>query len=286
MEDTLDLLAEYGSPQSVNATAYTTYLNTTFSSLSPLVSHEYPLSAFNHTPFPAFYALTTIATAYEYKCPAYRGLTRAFEKGVPAWTYLFARTPSCPWTIPIASDPQAVKVLGATHTAEIPYVFANTGALPLPDGECNFSSAERDISTFLVNAWSGMAENGTPNGGANSSIFWPSFDPKTNLGVNVNGSVVPGHVDYSACALFDRIEEMMYNASVGENGGSAGANFSGGDGNSTGGGGGVASGTGAGGKGGLTPTSVASFTGDARGSVGNLVGVIALAIAVVGFEIL
>ncbi|KAK4696199.1 hypothetical protein P7C71_g1679, partial [Lecanoromycetidae sp. Uapishka_2] len=285
MEGTLDLLGEYGSPEAVNATAYTTYLTAEFGPLSNLVSQQYPLSAFNASPFPAYSALTTISTDYNYKCPAYRGLVRAFEKGIPAWTYFFARAPSCPWYALIPSDPQALESLGATHTAEIPYVFGNIYDLPLPDGSCNFTDAEKEISTFMVAAWSGMAANATPNGGA-SNITWPAFDPKTSLGIKINASVVPGVVDYSPCAFFDVIDGLIYNASVKANGGSTNANLSSSGGNSTATGTGLANGTAAGGKGVPSPTSVASFTGNARGSFANVVGAIVVGMTVVGLGML
>jgi carboxylesterase type B len=104
-------------------------------SAAPLIAKAYSLSAFNSTPFPAFFAMEAIITDVSYKGPTYRALNLTVQNGVPAWTYLWNHTPSCTWFDFIPR--QALTLLGATHTAEIPFVFGNLNNLPLPNGTCS-----------------------------------------------------------------------------------------------------------------------------------------------------
>lgn len=74
----------------VNATAYDTFLRENFDeSLVPLIQHTYPISAFNTTPLPAFYAISQVLTDAGFFCPSRRGLNTAIAKGIPVWTYLY-----------------------------------------------------------------------------------------------------------------------------------------------------------------------------------------------------
>ena len=103
------------------------------------------------------------------------------------------------------NDAQALSLLGATHTAEIPFVFGNLDNFPLPNGNCSFNAAERSIGSQLIEAWTSMAASGTPN---TSSLQWPLFTANETQGINVNStSVFAGDIDYSICAqLWDKID--------------------------------------------------------------------------------
>jgi len=200
MDSTLSIILDYGSPSTFNSTTYDSLLTDTFGNLSSLVAKAYPLSAFNSTPYPVYSAMVTVLTDQSFKCPAYRGLNVAQQKGIPSYTYLWAHTPSCPWYPNIPSE--ALPILGATHTSEIPFVFGALNNSPLPNGTCNFTSAEKSISAFMVAAWRSMAENGNPGPG------WPQFG-NTSLGINVVNSTSAGVVDYSSCAFFDKVNAMQ-----------------------------------------------------------------------------
>ena len=104
-------------------------------------------------------------------------------------------------------------MLGATHTAELPYVFGNVGDLPLPSGTCNLGPSEKAISTFLMSAWSSMATSAQPNP-KGVDAPWPAYDPVKTLGININASVVPGMVDYSVCTFWDLVYAGLNNASL------------------------------------------------------------------------
>ena len=203
MEGTLFTLAVWPNPASATAANYTAFLQRSFNSSAALVESTYPLSAFNNTPFPAFYAITTVYTQYNFLCPAYRGLNQAVQKGKPVWTYLWNHGPTCPWygNIPAA----AVPLLGATHTAEIPFVFNNVNNLPLPNGTCNLTSAEQALASQFVGAWSSMAANGNPG------TQWPAYQTNSSMGLNVANTSVAGMVDYSSCQFWDSIAASIAN---------------------------------------------------------------------------
>ena len=65
-----------------------------------------------------------------FACPARKVLTARQKHEAPTYTYLFDITPSCP--------PDEVR-LGASHTAELFFVFGITENLPPPIGRCDFT---------------------------------------------------------------------------------------------------------------------------------------------------
>ena len=196
---------------------YTKFIQSSFGSAAPSVAERYPLSAFNDTKFPAFYAMSDLLTDVEFKCPAYRGLDGAVQNGVGAFAYSWAHTPFCPW---FPAPEEAFAISGPTHTAEIPFVFAHTENLPPPNGNCNFTREEQDISARMVSAWSSMAATGNPS---NQGLQWPEFEPSTLLGVNINSSVTAGSIDFSNCDFWDSLDAAeLRNASLANNASTAG----------------------------------------------------------------
>lgn len=198
-----------GSLAGITADYYTTFLQDNFGSAASLVEKSYPMSMFNSTGYPGFFAISTVITESSYLCSAYRGLNRAVEKGIPVWTYLFSHQPSCMWLQGIQST--ALPLLGATHTVDIPYVFGNLANIPAPDGSCNSTSAEVAISSVLINAWTAMAAKGNPSTGG---FYWPAYgNSSSSLGINIVNSTTVGVVDYSHCALWDQVNEILLNSS-------------------------------------------------------------------------
>lgn len=220
MEGTLLILSRSGvtGPQDITEAVYLAYLNSTYGSGASTVAEQYPVSAFNSTPFPAFYALVQVYTATSFWCPALAGLERAAQKGVPVWTYRWGQAPSCPWYN--VFPPGVLPIFGAAHTAEIPFVFANVDNNPPPDGTCSFTAAEKSLSRQMVGFWTSMAANGYPGS------VWPQFQTDGTPGINViNGSssVTPGMVDYSACSFLQQAgAAALGNSSAGATSSSAG----------------------------------------------------------------
>lgn len=211
MEYTLLILSLPGvtSPELITPEVYAGILKTTYGAAAPLVAQQYPVSAFNSTPFPAFYALVQVETESNFWCPAYQGLIKAAEKGIPAWTYRWGQAPNCPWytTIPRSVIPD---VFGASHTAEIPFVFNDIDSHPLVYPNCGFSENEISLSHQMVDFWTSMAAKGSPGGG------WPEFTAGSSQGINVvNGSaeVMPGAVDYSVCGFWNHVQEVVVQSS-------------------------------------------------------------------------
>jgi Carboxylesterase family len=195
----------------LTAANYTDFLQYNFGVAAPTIEKFYPLSAFNSTPLPAFYAIVYITTAVNFACPAYRGLMAAEKKGIPVYTYQFGHAPSCPWYASIPDSQQALSTLGSTHTAEIPFVFANTKDLPLPGGNCTFTSQEQEISAQLVAAWTSMAATANPS---SSLLAWPAWNSTSSLGINVLNSTAAGVVNYTICELWDTIAAEQINGTL------------------------------------------------------------------------
>ena len=207
-------------PQQATAANYTQFLTENFPpSAVPLIQRAYPLSSFNTTPYPAYEAITTALSAAAYVCPAGRGLATAAAHGTPVFTYRWAHVPSCPWLsfVPVPQTPR----LGATHTAEVPFVFGILDGLVPPNGTCDLTEGEHALGAFFSGAFTRMAATQMPG----DAEDWPAWMPDASLGVNIANTSSPGKVDYSACALWDRVYRMTIegngtmNGTVGAGGG-------------------------------------------------------------------
>jgi para-nitrobenzyl esterase len=89
-----------------------------------------------------------------YRCPVVAELAWHAAAGNPAYEYQFDRA---------APGREAA---GATHGAEVPYVFGRLGA--------NYAAADHDLSAAMQTYWTNFAKSGNPNG-ANLPT-WPKFD--------------------------------------------------------------------------------------------------------------
>jgi carboxylesterase type B len=201
------VLGHYGtSVTNITEADYDQFLSVSFGPLATTVNKTYPWSAFEeYSPLQGFIAMTTIYTDNSFKCPASRGLKAAASKGIDAWAYSFNHTDSCAWFPSIPSDPRELPVFGASHTSDIPFVFAQTKNLPRPNGSCNFTAAEDAISNFVVSAWTSMAENGRP---ANSSV-WPAWTPTGSEGITITNTVSTGPLNMTECEFWDNIIDEL-----------------------------------------------------------------------------
>ena len=203
-EGTFDVLGMYLTKvANITQADYNEFLENGFGPLAASVNETYPWSAFEAaSSFPGLAAMSTIITDYSYKCPAYRALQKAAANGIDAWAYNFNHTPSCVWYNGIPNSAEALALLGATHTSEIPYIFGWTNGLPRPDGSCNFTASEVDISDFMLGAWSNMAANGRPG----NSSQWPVWTANSSIGITIGESVTAGPLNYSECEFWDKIQ--------------------------------------------------------------------------------
>jgi carboxylesterase type B len=164
-------LAQFASNFSAaNASAYSVFIQDNLGPAASLVAKSYPLSRLNASSLPVPTAISTIITDAAYKCPAYRGLSRALQNNIPVWAYEFQHTSSCTW---LGTLPQeALSLVGATHTGEIPFVFGNLQNQPVPNGSCNATAQELGISRSLQDAWTAMAANADPS---TAAVTWPLY---------------------------------------------------------------------------------------------------------------
>ena len=213
-EGALFVLGSYGaSARSLGPEDYGAFLQSNFGPLAPRVNESYPLTAFNGS---VAAAMSTIVTAASYECSAHRGLLRAVAGNananskdggaVPVWTYRFTHAPTCAWYQAIPAE--YVGVLGATHTAEIPFVFNMTRNMPPPDGDCGFSEAEVGLARAMSRAWTNMAEFGAP-GDDDTAAAWPAWTPDRGLGVVFGSAPNVTVIDYKVCAFWDRINDAL-----------------------------------------------------------------------------
>ena len=166
-----------------------------------------PFSAFKDTDAPGFAAIEYVTTLAEYQCPSYRGLNKAAQKGLPTWAYEFNHTDTCAWIPEIPSSKQVLKLLGPTHTAEIPFVFEETSRLPRPNGTCKFDAAEVALSRFISQAWTNMADKQQPS---TDESVWPAYlGPAVAKGLIFNDRPVAGQIDFKPCELFDQIRDAQ-----------------------------------------------------------------------------
>ncbi|KAE9367547.1 alpha/beta-hydrolase [Stipitochalara longipes BDJ] len=229
-----------GAFEAVNVSAanYTLFLQQNFGAGADTVAKQYPLTlpAFTvpgkeGSPLsPAFLAIANIITDVQFTCPLYQAMLKATSNNIPVYSYTSQHTPSCPWvSFPPA---QALALIGATHTSEIPMIFGNLAGQPLiSNGNCTSTPAEFTISENLIAAWTAMAVSGNPSAG---NLQWPQWDNSSSQGVIIGAnSTSVGKIDYSFCQFWDPViaTYLSFSNSSAANGTSGGG--SGGSGNGT-----------------------------------------------------
>ncbi|CAG8093558.1 unnamed protein product [Penicillium nalgiovense] len=155
-----------------------------------------------------------VITDSNYKCPAWYGATQATRKGIRAWTYDFAHSPTCAWLYAMAGSD--VSLFRGAHTAEIPFVFGNLDNSYLPNGTCNSTSVEWRLGGQMMDLWTAMAESAKPS---TKEIEWPRFQQgrKDNLstpGLIFENSTVSGTIDYTGCDLWIQVNRMLAASNV------------------------------------------------------------------------
>lgn len=199
-EGTLFVVGDYAKDlPRLNQSHYDDFLNYNFGPLAAKVNVTYPAAKFQHAKLPIFAAISTVFGEVTFKCPAYRALVTFARTGVPAWTYEFKHGPTCAWYSAIPAS--ILPLVGAAHTAEIPFQFNTTHKPPLPSGNCTFTAAEQSLAASISQAWTNMAASGKP-GDANE---WPNWTAEASKGVTIDESMVVGTIDYTSCEFWDTI---------------------------------------------------------------------------------
>jgi para-nitrobenzyl esterase len=125
-----------------------------------------------------------------YRCPVVAELAWHAAAGNPAYEYQFDRA---------APGREAA---GATHGAEVAYVFGRLGA--------NYAQADRDLSSAMEQYWTNFAKAGDPNGGGLAK--WPKFDGTARgyLEFTDNGPVSREGLRRQFCDLYvENVKRLM-----------------------------------------------------------------------------
>ncbi|KAL6893418.1 Alpha/Beta hydrolase protein [Trichoderma evansii] len=211
-EGTLFVLATYSQNLTKQTeSVYDDFLNYQFGPLASRVNSTYPLSKFPPTasiPNSADAAIGAIFGDYAFKCTAYRGLQKGIANRVPVYAYSFARVPSCTWLTSVPDVPFVHSFLGATHTAELPFVFGVLDGLPAPGGNCTSTADEFQVSKQMISSWDSMAATASPG------AHWPRYlgGSQGNSGLGMmylTNETVVGEIDYSVCPFWDEIREEL-----------------------------------------------------------------------------
>lgn len=108
----------------------------------------------------------------------------------PAWLYHFAQVPPTPLG----------KSFGASHTAELPYVFGEvTSGAP-------WSDADRRVSDLVMRYWTQFAATGDPN--RTGLPRWAPFDKAHDVYMTLAAAPKSGTGLHRDAALFDRFESQ------------------------------------------------------------------------------
>ncbi len=125
-----------------------------------------------------------------YRCPVVVQLAWHAAAGNPAYEYQFDRA------VP------GREAAGATHGAEVSYVFGNLGG--------NYGTADRELSAVMQQYWTNFARTGDPNG--TGLTMWPKFDTSARGFIEFTGSGPVAHEGLRRpfCDLYlDNMKRLM-----------------------------------------------------------------------------
>ena len=139
------------TPQ-VTSEELTAAIQSMYGPLAPRASSVYPFTAAADPVYGSVPAQWVTDTMY--RCPVVVQLVWHATAGNPSYQYQFDRA------VP------GREAAGATHGAEVPFVFGNLNA--------NYVAPDRDISAAIQQYWTNFAKTGDPNGSGLPP--WPKFD--------------------------------------------------------------------------------------------------------------
>ena len=214
MMDTLTWVINRKSNEALTPSDYTTFLRGNFGPASQIIEKYYPFSLFESafdgsTKLAVLTAIATVITDSEFKCSGYQSAVQAARNNIPAWMYEFTHNSTCAW---LNTMPQKdIQFFHAAHTAELPYVFGNLHFdFPAHNENCTGSQVEFNLSKQMMNLWTAMAENASPE---TEAIHWPQFKitPKdmNTPGMIFGNSSTPGSIDFSVCRVWAQVDAML-----------------------------------------------------------------------------
>ncbi|HLH41746.1 MAG TPA: carboxylesterase family protein [Bryobacteraceae bacterium] len=114
------------------------------------------------------------------------------KRGRKAYLYYFTH-------VPLGADGRP-SARGATHTAELPYMFDN------PPQNGSWTDADQKLADAMSSYWANFAATGDPNG--KGLPAWPAYDVKKNDGkamVFGDGVEFGPQIDVKRLAFFDKV---------------------------------------------------------------------------------
>ncbi|XP_013927986.1 PREDICTED: cholinesterase-like, partial [Thamnophis sirtalis] len=134
-------------------------------------------------------------------CPLREAAGNIRKTGNPVYAYLFTHRPS--WSV-------WPEWIGASHSAEIPYVFGTLESVLSANQTC--TEAEARLSRRMMHYWAEFARTGNPNGIAASKDKWPLYNPRKQnfflLNTKPFQEKVKHHCDFLK-RLFSKAEETQ-----------------------------------------------------------------------------
>jgi para-nitrobenzyl esterase len=125
-----------------------------------------------------------------YRCPVVVELNWHAAAGNPGYEYQFDRAAP------------GRETAGATHGAEVAYVFGNLSS--------NYAAADREISSAMQQYWTNFAKTGDPNGAGLPK--WPKFDASSRgyIEFTDSGPVAREGLRRAYCDLYvDNVKRLM-----------------------------------------------------------------------------
>jgi len=155
-----------GVPPVTTEAAYLTELHNRYGDLADQVAAIYPAANF---PTPQA-ALVRAFGDSVLVCSTYDSARRAAAGGASVYLYNFARPIPLPILQPL--------MLGATHGAEIAYIF---GSVTPPQ------EVDRTLGLAMEGYWTRFAATGDPNG--DQELSWPQYDDATDMRINFDAPI-------------------------------------------------------------------------------------------------
>ncbi len=134
-------------------------------------------------------ALAQLESDAMFACPSRRAARALTKLGVPVYRYHFVRRP----------DNGVVAAFGATHAAEVPFVFGNDDAML-----GGVSDAGMPLREAMMRYWTNFAKTGDPNAGNDPK--WPRYEEASDpyLTLDVPPSAGSGLLT-DKCAFWDSL---------------------------------------------------------------------------------
>jgi len=169
---------------------YLQVLTKTFTAAASAVAQRYPAEKFNNS-YQA--ALARAVGDARLVCTTYDVAVRAAKAGASVYMYNF--------DVPVSNSISGLD-LGATHGAELIYVFATSQS---------FNDQTRAVSDRMQTYWTNFAKTGDPNGA--DLLTWPQLSESENVRVNfaLDSTVV---TDFRAeeCAFWRTIYNAQFSS--------------------------------------------------------------------------